>query len=128
MFKNRRNLLFLIIVAVLFVLIVNINLGNYLASKQAERKATPSPTQTAQVSETISYKGKEGKDALSLLEEQATVVQSSTGLVITINGKKADEKKREYWAFYINGKLSEVGPESYVTKDTDKIEWKIEKY
>jgi len=48
--------------------------------------------------------------------------------VVSINGRKADAQKHEYWAFYVNGKLSDVGPADYKTKDGDVVEWKIEKY
>ena len=40
----------------------------------------------------------------------------------------AEESKKEYWAFYINGKMANVGAADYQTKEGDKIEWKIEKY
>lgn len=78
--------------------------------------------------ETISYKGKNGVDALTLLKARTTVEQDKSGLVVAINDKKADAKKREYWAFYVNGKMATVGPSDYKTKDTDMIEWKIERY
>ena len=47
--------------------------------------------------------------------------------ITEINGYSTEGKK-EYWAFYINGKMAEVGAGSYQLKDGDKIEWKIEKY
>ena len=70
----------------------------------------------------------EEKDALTLLKEKAEVVQDTSGLVVQINKRKADEQKREYWSFYVNEKMASVGPKDYVTKDTDRIEWKIEKF
>ena len=79
-------------------------------------------------SDIFSYEGKAGEDALTLLKAKTTVEQNTSGLVISINGRKADDKKHEYWAFYVNGKMAEVGPKDYITKDGDKIEWKIEKY
>lgn len=76
----------------------------------------------------ILYKGKEGKDALSLLKETTTVEQDSSGLVISIKGRKADSAKHEYWAFYVNKKMASVGPADYKTRNEDVIEWKIDKY
>ena len=76
----------------------------------------------------FSYKGEDGKDALAILKEKTTVEQSSSGLVISINNRKADEGKKEFWAFYVNGKMAEVGPADYITKKGDLIEWKIQKY
>ncbi len=78
-----------------------------------------------------SYQLVEGKTALDLLQKTAAVVtkgQKENAFVVEINGKKAEEKNKEYWAFYINGKLSAVGAGSYKLKNGDKIEWKIENY
>jgi hypothetical protein len=76
----------------------------------------------------ISYKGKNGTDALSLLKASHTVLQDKSNLVIQIDARRAEAQKREYWAFYVNGKLSPVGPLEYTTQNSDKIEWKIDTY
>ena len=88
---------------------------------------TPTSKQKT-VAAVFSYKGEEGIDALSLLEQQVPVVQNESGLVTSINGRKADEQKREFWSFYVNGKMAPVGPKEYITKDGDSIEWRIETY
>ena len=55
-------------------------------------------------------------------------VNSKTNAFITeINGYSTEGKK-EFWAFYINDKLSTVGAGNYQLRNGDKIEWKIEKY
>lgn len=76
----------------------------------------------------VTYKGEAGKDALTLLRQKAAIQQDKSGLVTAINSRQADSNKREYWAFYVNGKSASVGPADYQTKDTDTIEWKIEKF
>lgn len=71
------------------------------------------------------------KTALDLTNEKAKIVTKGEGAnayVVEINGKSADDSKKEFWAFYVNGKQAEVGAGSYKLKDGDKIEWKIEKY
>lgn len=73
----------------------------------------------------------EGTTALDYLKSRAKVETKGEGVnayIVSISGRKADESKREYWAFYINGKLSEVGAGSYILKNGDKIEWKIANY
>lgn len=87
-----------------------------------------SPSAAQVQSETFTYEGREGVDALTILKEKTAVEQSSSGLVSSINGRKAEESKQEFWAFYVNGKMAEVGPAEYMTKDGDKVEWKIETY
>jgi hypothetical protein len=79
----------------------------------------------------VSYAGKVGKTALELLQTHAIAEVSGAGtsaFVTGINGRMADNAKKEFWAFYINGKPSQVGAGSYVTKTGDVIEWKIETY
>ncbi len=78
--------------------------------------------------ESFTYKGESGKDALSLLKQKTTINQDKSGLVISINGRKADNDKHEYWAFYVNGKSASIGPADYQTQDADAIQWKIDKY
>lgn len=69
--------------------------------------------------------------ALELLQKTTTITVQSEGVnayVTVINGRRADVSKKEYWAFYINGKLSSVGAGSYQLRPNDKIEWKIKTY
>jgi hypothetical protein len=95
-----------------------------------QRVATPtiSTTQSAPDTAMFSYKGVAGKDALTLLKARFHVEQNASGLVTSIHGQKADDKKHEYWGFFVNGKMAEVGPAQYVTKDGDVLLWKIERY
>ncbi len=79
---------------------------------------------------TIKYSGQEGRTALDLLKESHRVDTKSTSfgeMVIGIDGTAVDESK-QYWAFYLNGSLSQVGAGTYVTKSGDQIEWKIESF
>jgi len=72
-----------------------------------------------------------GKTALDLTKEKEDIVTKGDGVnayVIGINGIEAKSADKEYWAFYVNGKLATVGAGSYKLKSGDKIEWKIEKY
>lgn len=80
------------------------------------------------IKDIFSYKGEQGKDALTILKQKFSVSQNNSGMVSAISGKKADAGKREYWAFYVNGKMANVGPADYKTRNSDLIEWKIEKY
>ncbi|MCX6730907.1 MAG: DUF4430 domain-containing protein [Candidatus Roizmanbacteria bacterium] len=72
-----------------------------------------------------------GSTALHLLSSTHQVVtkgQKENAFVTAIDGYTADTEKREFWAFYVNGKQAEVGAGSYVIKNHDTIEWKIETY
>lgn len=74
---------------------------------------------------------KTGSTALDLLQKTSTVVikgDKENAFVVEINGRKAEESKKEYWAFYINGKMASIGAGGYKLKDGDNIEWKIETY
>ena len=72
-----------------------------------------------------------GKTALDLTKEKESIVTKGDGAnayIIGINGIAAQSSKKEYWAFYVNGKMAEVGAGSYILKDGDKIEWKLATY
>ena len=77
------------------------------------------------------YETEANKTALDLLRRSASVVtkgEKENAYIVEINGRKADERKNEFWAFYLNGKTAQVGAGSYKLKNGDKIEWKIENY
>ena len=68
---------------------------------------TPAPVATS-----FSYGGIEGQTALNLLTAKANVQVKGSGanaFVTAINGRIADDTKKEFWAFYINGKQADVG-------------------
>jgi hypothetical protein len=46
-------------------------------------------------------------------------------MVLSIDGIKPDSS--HFWAFYVNGKSSDVGASSYKLQNGDKIEWKLVK-
>jgi hypothetical protein len=112
-----------ILIGIILILAVFFTLG--LVTK---RNVSVNVQTTSPISEVISYKGESGKDALTLLKEKFSVSQDNSGMVSSIVGRKTDSSKHEYWAFYVNGKTANVGPADYKTKNTDLIEWKIEKY
>lgn len=92
--------------------------------REIEQEASV-PTETTP--EIISYQGKEGVDALTLLKEKAEVVTEDfegKPMVKSINGVEANEQN--FWAFYVNGEMSMVGAAEYKTKDSDQIEWRYQ--
>lgn len=93
-----------------------------------QTKPPVTPTAAPVVAVQISYKGENGIDALTLLKKHALVHLDASGMVDSINGKKAENTKHQYWAFYINGKLAQVGPAQYATHTTDMLMWKIATY
>lgn len=119
-----------IILSVLILLLLGIIIISPSIIKKENSGVQISPTiiVVSEANKKFTHKGKEGIDALSLLREETTIKQDNSGLVISINGREADSLNREYWSFYVNGKMASVGPADYITKDADFIEWKIETY
>jgi hypothetical protein len=75
----------------------------------------------------IKYNGVEGQTALALLKKHAEVTTkhySFGDLVTSINGTAGNGPK--YWTFYLNGKEASVGAGAYVSKNSDKIEWRLQ--
>lgn len=82
-----------------------------------------------QNTQSVKYEGETGRTALEILKERYTVeTKEFSGIgeyVTSINGKKEDAGKN-FWAFYVNGKQSQVGASQYPTKTGEVIEWKLE--
>ena len=119
------------ILAIIVLLVALIASATFFVSSQPAINPVTLPTISLQQevqADTFTYKGESGRDALTLLKQKATAELDKSGLVISINGRKADNDKHEYWAFYINGKSASIGPADYQTKDTDTIQWKMDKY
>lgn len=119
--RNRYKVLFIFVIVA--VLIASLG-GLYFQNKIQLQKSI----NVAKASNYFSYKGEGGKTALEILKNKTKVEQNSTGLVVSISSRMAYSARREYWSFYVNGKMAEVGPADYNTKNGDLIEWKIEKY
>ena len=82
---------------------------------------------TPQKTESISYRGEDGKTALELLKTNATAVTKTSSIgeyVTSINGNDGGGKK--YWLFFVDGKESSLGAGAYVTKSGENIEWKLQ--
>ena len=77
---------------------------------------------------TIQYMGVNGKDAMELLKENATVVTKDSSFgeyVDSINGIQGGTDSK-YWIFYVNDQMSQVGAADYKTQEGDLIEWRFE--
>lgn len=106
------------------------------ASCNTNQKPANQPTNIDQQSsvqpglKVFSYRGVKGENALTLLKSMYKVETKDFGkdlgeFVESINDIKP--AKDEFWAFYINGKSSQVGASQYTTNEEDLIEWKLEK-
>lgn len=102
------------------------------SSESSVQTTTQTNVQAASFSEDgkiVTYQGEEGITALTTLESMTSVnsQDSSYGKFVTgVNGVEADSSS-EYWAFYVNGKLSDEGAGTYSAKANDKLEWRLEK-
>jgi hypothetical protein len=77
------------------------------------------------------HRVKVGTTALQLLISTHSVIkkgEKENTFVTSIDKREASPKDHEFWAFYINGKQAQVGAGSYILKNNDTIEWKIETY
>lgn len=132
MFTTKKGVLYLTLGIIVLVLVTNLSLGSYLSSQNQTNNSNnvvATKEEAESPKDSFKYSGVENTNALQLLEQRAKSIKKNvSGLVISINGRDADERKKEFWAFYVNGKMAEVGPAEYVTKDGDEVEWKIEKY
>jgi hypothetical protein len=97
--------------------------------QQDQKKDQPQQEQQLVPSAFIQYPGQDGKNALELLKSSHRVeTQNFSGVgefVKSIDGVEPDSS--HFWALYVNGQQSQVGADSYITKSSDNIEWKLEK-
>jgi hypothetical protein len=120
----RKNIT---IIAVILVVLAAVGLYiKDVSPRHSVSTSTQTVTPAAKQIAGLSYRGENGKDALTLLKRRASVEQDHSGLVVSIDGNKPTG--HNYWAFYINGKYASVGPAEYITKNSDTLSWKIEKY
>jgi hypothetical protein len=90
------------------------------------KTATESTTQAQSERTLIAYEGEDGKTALEILKARARVRTSTSQmgeLVEEING--VNNGNGYYLIYYINGAKAKVGAGNYITKNGDKIEWKL---
>jgi len=111
-------------------------------TKPEDTKSSSSTTQekTSITKVTVKFDGQErsyeaanaiGKTALEVTEEAVTIEKTGEGkdaFITSINGRKAEDSKREFWKLVINGKDAEVGAGSYTIVENDSITWEIDTY
>lgn len=116
------------LVSVVIVLIAIGMIATYSSLFSGSNASQPAPDQTQiqTTSQSVSYQGKDGVDAMTLLKETHSVDASEQGFVDAIDGVKPGEK--QFWSVYINGKPSDLGAKDTITKSTDSIEWKLDSY
>ncbi|TSC92177.1 MAG: hypothetical protein CEN91_545 [Candidatus Berkelbacteria bacterium Licking1014_85] len=117
-------------------LAVIIVIGAGLYALMLPAKNNPSSRTNPKVAEVkkasiVSYSGKDGVDAFTLLKENATVESQDFGadlgvFVTAING--VDSNNDSYWIMYVNGVQANESASKYITKNSDKIEWRFEKF
>jgi hypothetical protein len=129
--KAKRNKTILLSIVLFLVLVLAgfwfLKERNFTEIKSLENTTEKQELVTESKDE-FKYNGKEGVDALTLLKEKTAVEQDKSGMVVSINGRKADNEKREFWGFYVNGEMAQVGSADFKTKNSDVINWKIENY
>ncbi|PFG43471.1 uncharacterized protein DUF4430 [Isoptericola jiangsuensis] len=99
------------------------------ATASASAEASAAATEAAEVTE-LTYEGETGRTALDLLLEhdpQAEVSGEGEMAYVTGIGGRTAEDGTEFWGFYVDGEMAEVGAGSFETEDGQQILWKLEK-
>jgi hypothetical protein len=94
--------------------------------KPAPPVASTATTSAREERLVITYVGVNGKTALELLKSLARVRTSSSQigeLVEEINSVSNGEG--HYLIYFVNGAMAKTGAGNYVTKDGEKIEWRL---
>ena len=137
--KLQKNIFTIAIVIILAI-------GGFLfiSSLQTQNKGNNDTSVEQSVEETITltvrdgakvndYKVTEvvGKTALEATEKAVTIKKTGEGanaFITSINGRAAEDSKKEFWKLIINGEDAQVGAGSYTLKESDSIIWEIDTY
>ena len=142
---NKKVLNLIFVLAMIFILyrvVVSIPKIPPMGDTMQITPSSVSSTETVTVTQEIEpigdapqkqeqVKVEKDQTALEVLQRSHQIETKGKGInafITSIDGRKADDAKNEFWAFYVNGKQAEVGAGSYVLKPNDKILWKIETY
>lgn len=68
---------------------------------------------------------KKDENLQSYLEKNHKAVFEK-GMMTELEGIKQDPAKKQYWMYYVNGKMAEVGIGDYKVNENDKIEFKFQ--
>lgn len=125
---NTSSLSIANIIAIVVALVIVAFVG-YGVDVLRENKLSNGAQKSVASVQTVRYDGEDGKNALDLLKSKAEIQtqDSSIGVFVTsINGTSNSD--RQYWLFYVNDALAESAADQYVTKNSDKIEWRYESF
>lgn len=67
-----------------------------------------------------------GKDGLEKYLEEKHQAKFENGMMIELAGISQDKDKNQYWMYYVNDQMAEVGIGDYEVKEGDKIEFRFE--
>lgn len=76
--------------------------------------------------EILKEDGKIDKDGLQKYLEENHKAKFEDGMMTELEGIKQDKEKNQYWMYYVNGEMAEVGIGDYLPKENDKIEFRFE--
>lgn len=97
-----------------------------------ESETKQSQNDKSETKETVSIEIKFGKESegKTLMDEVKSVanVKEENGFITGIDNLVANPDKKEFIAIYINGEMAQVGADSLILKNGDKVEFKLEKW
>lgn len=127
-----------IIICSIIITIIGIGIGSFCLYKAGVLFPKPKSEPTVAIKECpstnngkeISFKGKNGKTVLEVLQTNCKVTTSGTGsnvFLTSVNGIASNDTEGIYWIYYVNDEMGMVGINSLITKDSDIITFKYEK-
>lgn len=69
-----------------------------------------------------------GSNVFNLMTACNIEFEEEKGFIISINGVSQNADANEYWIYYINGEMGQVGAREYIVEDGDEITWKLESF
>lgn len=130
----------LLIGLIAIIVVIGLTIGALALYQANQDSTTPAPASDSQQAAEpaagelgrteISYQATAGITSLEQLKleaENVVVSESEYGeLVESIEGHESGTDGN-YWSFYINGEMAQVGAGAYIQEEGDVIEWKFQK-
>jgi hypothetical protein len=123
-FKKIETIVIAVIILLLGVAYGLLNDEVDTPTTQNNQAANTTTQQQVASESLVRYSGQDGRTAMDILKANYNVQTQSFGDMGDFDGVEPDNK--HFWALYVNGSVSQVGADQYVTKSSDILEWKLE--
>lgn len=92
--------------------------------KKAEKSDQKNIPQVTRDSVVVELSGRDSTSVLTLLEEKHEIVSVSSAMGTFVKAiDNVENSHFAFWLYSVNGEMSDVGADKYITSDGDTVKW-----